>query len=91
MKETSLVVDMMKSYIVIILQLIIWSGYTLIEWMSKHDQLVYKVIMFFVFFYLAFLLGRKITKSAPKALFVTSLSLTVYTSFHFTMIHFMNR
>ena len=89
MKETALVVGVMKSYVVIILQFTIWSGYTFIEWVSTRDQLIYKVIMFFVFFYLAFLLGRKITKSAPKALFVTSLSLTMYTSFHFTMIHFI--
>lgn len=81
----------MKIYIVIILQFIIWSGFTFIEWLSKYDQLFYKVIMFFIFYYLAFLLGRRITESAAKALFVTSLSLAMYSSFHFTMGHFLPR
>lgn len=67
------------------LQFIIWSGYSLIEWLSKHDQLIYKVIMFFVFFYLAFLIGNKVTKSARKTLFVTALSLVIYTSIHYTL------
>ncbi|MDP4086648.1 MAG: hypothetical protein Q8934_18910 [Bacillota bacterium] len=78
----------MKFYIVVILQLMIWSGYTFIEWLSRHDQLTYKVLMFFVFFYLAFLIGNTITKSARKAIFITALSLMIYSSFHYTMAHF---
>jgi hypothetical protein len=68
-----------------ILQLIIWSAYTLIEWLSKHDQLLYKVIMFFVFFYLAFILCNRVTRSTAKTLFITTLSLMVYTSIHYTL------
>jgi hypothetical protein len=79
----------MKVYVVIILQFIIWSGYTFIEWLSVHDQLVYKVIMFFVFYYLAFLMGRTIIKSGPKAFFITSLSLCVYSSIHFTLHYYI--
>jgi len=75
----------MRVYIVMMLQFIIWSGYTLIEWLSKHDQLVYKVIMFFVFFYLAFLIGKRVTNSARKTLFLTALSLIIYTSIHYTL------
>ncbi len=70
---------------VMILQLIIWSGFTLIEWLSKHDQLLYKVIMFFVFFYLAFVLCNRVTQSNAKTLFITSLSLMIYTSIHYTL------
>ncbi|TDK64984.1 MULTISPECIES: hypothetical protein [Bacillaceae] len=75
----------MRVYVVMLLQFIIWSGYTLIEWLSKHDQLVYKVIMFFVFFYLAYLIGNGITKSSRKTLFLTALSLVIYTSIHYTL------
>jgi hypothetical protein len=75
----------MRMYVVIILQLIIWSAFTLIEWMSKHDQLLYKVIMFFVFFYLAFVLCNRFTKSTAKTLFITALSLMLYTSIHYTL------
>ncbi|MED3624384.1 hypothetical protein [Neobacillus thermocopriae] len=75
----------MRTYIVMLLQFIIWSGYTLIEWLSKHDLLIYKVIMFFVFFYLAFIIGHQIIKSLSKTLFITSVSLVLYTSIHFTL------
>jgi len=80
----------MKTYVVIILQLMVWSGYTFIEWLSKHDQLVHKVIMFLIFFYLAFVIGRAITKSDQKSIFITALSLMVYSSLHFTMVHFFH-
>ncbi|GHI01391.1 hypothetical protein AM1BK_49330 [Neobacillus kokaensis] len=62
----------------------------MIEWLSKHDQLIYKVIMFFVFFYLAFIIGNKVTKSVRKTFFITALSLLVYTSIHYTMALFIN-
>ncbi|WP_462409112.1 hypothetical protein [Neobacillus sp. Marseille-QA0830] len=78
----------MRVYVVILLQFIIWSGYTFIEWLSKHDQLIYKVIMFFVFFYIAFLIGNKVTQSVKKTLFITTLSLVIYTSLHYTMAVF---
>nr|WP_082193283.1 hypothetical protein [Bacillus rubiinfantis] len=75
----------MKVYVVMLLQFIIWSGYTFIEWLSKYDQLIYKVLMFFVFYYLAFILGNKITNSGRLALFITTFSLVIYTSFHYTI------
>ncbi|MDQ0198435.1 hypothetical protein J2S10_001576 [Neobacillus ginsengisoli] len=73
-----------------ILQFIVWSGYSLIEWLSKHDQLIYKVIMFFIFFYLAFLIGNKVTKAPRQTLFLTALSLVIYTSIHYTMALFLH-
>lgn len=79
------VVMNMRVYIVVILQFFIWSSFTLIEWLSKHDQLIYKVLMFFVFFYIAFLLGNSVTKSKEKTFFITSLSLVIYTSIHYTL------
>jgi len=83
------VVIILRAYIVMILQFIIWSGYTLIEWLSK-DQLIYKVFMFFIFFYLAFLIGNKLTNSSRKTLFITGLSLVIYTSLHYTMVIFIH-
>jgi hypothetical protein len=80
----------MRTYIVILIQFIIWSGYTLIEWLSKHDQLVYKVIMFLIFFYLSFFIGSVVIKQSRKAIFITVFSLTIYGSFHYTMIHFLH-
>lgn len=79
----------MKVYTVVLLQLIIWSGYTLIEWLSKHDHPLYNVIMFVVFFYLAIVIGNYIMKSAKKTFLVTIISLAIYASFHLTMSLFI--
>lgn len=76
---------MMRIYVIMIVQLMIWSAFTLIEWLSKHDQLLYKVIMFFVFFYLAFAFCNRATQSTEKTLFITSLSLMIYSSIHYTL------
>ncbi|MGA9228500.1 MAG: hypothetical protein WB217_19320 [Mesobacillus sp.] len=75
----------MKVYTVILLQLIIWSGYTFIEWLSKHDHPIYNVFMFLVFFYLAIIIGNYIMKSAKKTWIITLISLAIYASFHLTM------
>jgi hypothetical protein len=79
----------MRVYVLIILQFMIWSGFTFVEWLSVHDQLVYKVIMFFIFYYLAFSLGHLVTKSGPKAFFITCLSLSIYSSLHFTFGYYL--
>ncbi|MEH7445175.1 hypothetical protein V7201_22985 [Bacillus sp. JJ1122] len=75
----------MKVYTVVLLQLIIWSGYTFIEWLSKHDHPIYNVIMFLVFFYLAIIIGNYIMRSTKKTFIITLASLAIYASFHFTM------
>jgi hypothetical protein len=80
-----MVVESLKVYAVLLLQLIIWSGYTLIEWLSKHDHPIYNGIMFLVFFYLAIIIGNNIVKSARKTFFITILSLAIYVSLHMTM------
>ncbi len=80
-----MVVEDLKVYTVLLLQSIIWSGYTLMEWLSKHDHPIYNGIMFMVFFYLAIIIGNYIMKSARKTFLITILSLVIYVSFHFTM------
>ncbi|WP_080849206.1 hypothetical protein [Cytobacillus gottheilii] len=75
----------MKLYTAVIIQLIIWSGYTFIEWLSKYDQLVFKALMFFVFLYLAVIIGHYIIKSTRKTFVATMVSLSVYGSFHVIM------
>jgi hypothetical protein len=75
----------MKVYVVVLIQLILWSGYTLLEWLSQHDQLIFNVLMFFVFFYLAIQIGNTIMKSAKMTIFITTLSLSLYASVHFAL------
>jgi hypothetical protein len=78
----------MKIYVVILLQLIIWSSYTLLEWLSQHDQLIFNVMMFFIFFYLAIQVGNMFMKSAKKTIFITTFSLSIYASVHFVLTLF---
>lgn len=80
-----MVVRDLKVYVVIVIQLMIWSGYTLTEWLSKHDQLIYNILMFFVFFYIAISSGNYIIRSPKKTMIVTFVSLMIYSSFHLTM------
>jgi hypothetical protein len=72
----------MNKYIALILQLMIWSGFTLAEWLSGGDHLFFKVILFGVFFYLAFLLARVIVKSNKTTFVITVLSLAAYSLLH---------
>ncbi|MGJ7923118.1 hypothetical protein [Neobacillus sp. LXY-4] len=75
----------MKGYVVIMLQLIIWSGYTVIEWLSKHDHPLYNGLMFVIFIYIAFMIGNTLLKSTKKTVAITFFSLILYSSVHFTL------
>ncbi|AIE59493.1 hypothetical protein MGA3_13716 [Bacillus methanolicus MGA3] len=75
----------MKIYTVILVQLILWSGYTFLEWLSKHDHPIYNVLMFLVFFYLAIIAGNFFMNSTKKTMLVTLISLALYGTFQITM------
>ena len=68
----------MKNYLVILFQLIVWSGYTLAEWLSANDRLVFKVCMFFIFSYLAVYIGKIFLKTNKQTLLITVISLGCY-------------
>ncbi|PKR86909.1 hypothetical protein CWO92_02335 [Heyndrickxia camelliae] len=68
----------MKNYVAFLFQLMVWSGFTFAEWLSNRDHLVYKILMFLVFLYLAFLLTRMIVKSNRITIFITLLSLSAF-------------
>ncbi|PFG06880.1 hypothetical protein [Bacillus sp. es.034] len=68
----------MKSYIAFLVQMILWSVFSIAEWISEKDHIEYKWIMFVLFFYLAFMAARKIVQSRRLTLFITSFSLTCF-------------
>ncbi|MFD1705743.1 hypothetical protein ACFSCZ_03140 [Siminovitchia sediminis] len=68
----------MKKYVAMITQFFIWSGFTVVEWLSGDDRILAKATLFAVFFYLAFLLGKMIVQSNKVAIVVTVASLAVY-------------
>ncbi|MDQ0155853.1 hypothetical protein J2S07_002171 [Robertmurraya andreesenii] len=78
----------MKNYIVLVIQLMIWSGYTLIEWLSKHDQGLYNFLMFCVFLYIAIISANTIVRSLRKTFILTLSSLVIYTFIH-TILNFI--
>ncbi|MEI2355209.1 hypothetical protein [Mesobacillus zeae] len=75
----------MKIYTVILIQIMIWSGYTLLEWLSQHDKPEYNIMMFLVFFYLALVVGNFLMNSAKKTAGATLASLLLYVLFYFVM------
>ncbi|MBS4198807.1 hypothetical protein KHA93_03965 [Bacillus sp. FJAT-49732] len=78
---------MVKKYIALLLQLMIWSGFTLAEWFSGKEHLLSKVILFIVFSYLAILIARKIVESKKDTLIITVVSLFTYGLLH-SALHF---
>ncbi len=71
-------VTTLKNYLVFLFQLMVWSIYTLAEWLSVYDRLIFKCMMFLLFSYLAIYIGKVILKSTKQTLLVTSISLTCY-------------
>ncbi|MEK1830252.1 hypothetical protein AAAC51_17660 [Priestia megaterium] len=53
----------MKTYFVWSLHIVIWMGYSLVELLSKRDQLTSKIILFLVFAYLAYGIAEMNVKS----------------------------
>ncbi|MGN1385749.1 MAG: hypothetical protein ACI4XS_04010 [Bacillus sp. (in: firmicutes)] len=72
----------MKLYVVLILQWIVWSCFTLAEWLSQHDRFVFKAVMFTLFFQMSLVIGKKILKSSFTAVFMTVISLVTYLAVH---------
>lgn len=75
----------MREYTVILIQLIIWSGFSFIEWLSQHDTQFYNALMFLVFIYIAFVTGNFIMQSTRKTVIITLYSLILYVSIHFSL------
>lgn len=61
----------MKTYFVWSLHIVIWMGYSLVELLSKRDQLTSKIILFLVFAYLAYGIAEMNVKSKRLALMMT--------------------
>ncbi len=82
-------VNNLKSYLVILFQLMVWSSYTLAEWLSVYDRLVFKCMMFFLFSYLAIYIGKIILKSTKQTLMVTTVSLICYVALQLLLMTIM--
>jgi len=77
----------MRTYTVIIIQFMIWSGFTFIEWLSTLDLYIYKIIMFFIFLYLAVVIGNQFIRSTRKTICITFISLSLYSLLHIVLLN----
>lgn len=77
----------MRIYTVIVIQFMIWSGFTLAQWLSEKDWYVYEIIMFMVFFYLAVKIGNLFIHSTRRTLYTTLISLGLYEIFHISLFN----
>ncbi|AKM18375.1 Uncharacterised protein [[Flavobacterium] thermophilum] len=69
---------MMKAYVAFLLQMMIWSSFSLIEWLSGRDRPFFRGLMLCVFMYIAFLLARQLGLATRKALLTTAATAAVY-------------
>lgn len=79
----------MKGYAVFLIQWMVWSSYTLAEWLSKHDRVIYKALMFIVFLQIAVYISQSILRSPAKTGIITAVSLLSYGLLHFLLQHFV--
>ncbi|MDM5189676.1 hypothetical protein QUF99_20865 [Bacillus sp. DX4.1] len=61
----------MKIIHVIFYHFLLWSGFSIVLSLSNGDKFHYKVMLFFVFFYLAYVIACVVLYSRKKALFLT--------------------
>ncbi|MDP7979057.1 hypothetical protein [Bacillus multifaciens] len=61
----------MKITFVALFHFIIWSGFSIVLLLSSRDKLHYKVLLFFVFFYLAYVIAHMMLHSRKEAIFFT--------------------
>ncbi|MGF9965668.1 hypothetical protein [Bacillus rhizoplanae] len=61
----------MRITLVSFLHFIIWSGFSIVLLLSDRDKLHYKVLLFFVFFYLAYVIAHIMLHSRKEAFFFT--------------------
>ncbi|MCJ7843278.1 hypothetical protein MUB24_20845 [Lederbergia sp. NSJ-179] len=76
---------LLKNYVAALIQIMIWSAFHLAQWLSGKDHLIPKIIIFAVFFYLAYLVAKKIVGSNKATLFITFFSLCTYVSLQMTL------
>ena len=58
--------------------LILWSGYSVVGWLSKKDSMIAKAILLIVFFYLAYLVAFILLKTRKGAMIISIVSLILF-------------
>ena len=59
----------MKMTFVALFHFMIWSAFSIVLLLSSRDKLLYKVMLFFVFFYFAYVIAYMMLHSRKEAIF----------------------
>ncbi|MFC4320343.1 hypothetical protein [Litchfieldia salsa] len=68
----------MKNYTVVIIQFIIWSIYSIVEWISQSDGYKSKMILLIIFSYFAFLTATKFGLTRKRAVITTLATISIF-------------
>lgn len=71
----------MKVYVIGLIQVLIWSTFSLVTWLSRSDSLFAKGILLVIFCYLAFLIANKIGLTRKSSFLITAISFLFFFSF----------
>jgi hypothetical protein len=58
--------------------LLLWSGYSIVGWLSKKDSVLAKSILLIMFFYLSYLIAFTLLKTRKGAIVISFLTLLFY-------------
>lgn len=58
--------------------LLLWSSFSVVEWFSKKDSVLAKIILLLVFFYLSYLVAYNLIKTRRGAFLVSVSTLLLY-------------
>lgn len=68
----------MRLFISIVVHALIWSGFSLVIHLSKHDRRLFEIVLLFLFAYFTYLLTYFLFKEKKFALQTTIISSLVY-------------
>ncbi|MBL1705361.1 hypothetical protein ELE02_39910, partial [Klebsiella pneumoniae] len=68
----------MKTTLVSFLHLVLWSGFSAVLLLSSRDKLHYKIFLFLIFVYLAYVIAYFILSARRKAIFLTCTNSMVF-------------
>ncbi|MEH7234896.1 hypothetical protein [Bacillus sp. JJ1562] len=71
----------MKVYVIGLIQVLIWSAFSMVTWLSGSDSLLSKVILLIIFCYVAFLIANKIGLTRKGSFLITFISFICFFSF----------
>ncbi|RFB19215.1 hypothetical protein DZB84_02870 [Bacillus sp. HNG] len=71
----------MRVYVIGLIQVLIWSTFSLVTWLSGSDSLLARGVLLIIFCYIAFVIATKIGLTRKGSLLITAISFFCFFSF----------